>query len=125
LSGRLHYFHTHPILNYHYFIAADNVLDLNERTEAVLAVAGGKGARTYLLVVKYLDDVSADAAFRHFAQSIIPGARPDGSQEMPDKTWTAGGRRGAHVIIVFKSVSRETALASVGDVERLLETERR
>jgi hypothetical protein len=125
LPQRVHYFHTHPILNYHYFVAADNVLDLNEKTEAVLAVAGVKGAKSYLLIVKYPDDGSTSAAFRHFAGAIIPGASGDGSKQMTDKTWTAGRRQGSHVIIVFKSVSRESALASLGDVERLLEIKRK
>ena len=124
LPRQVHYFHTHPILNYHYFMAADNVLELNEKTEAVLAVAGAKGAKSYLLIVKYTDEGSASAAYRRFAGAIIPGARQDGSQQMTDKTWTAGRPHGPYVIIVFRSGSREKALASLGDVERRLEAKR-
>lgn len=124
LPRQVHYFHTHPILNYHYSMAAGNVLELDEKTEAVLAVAGPKGAKSYLLIVKYPDAGPASEAFHHFSGAVIPGASGDGTKEMPDKTWTASRRQGPFVIIVFKSISREAALASIGEVERRLEIER-
>jgi hypothetical protein len=124
LARQVHYFHTHPILNYHYYVTADNVLDLDRTTEAVLAAAGAKGSKSYLLIVKYSDAGLASAAFRRFSAAVMPGASGDGTAKMSDKTWTAGRALGPSVIIVFKSASREAALASIGEVERLQEIER-
>ena len=120
-EGRLQYFHTHPILNYHFFVSAENVLDLSPRTEAVLARAGAKGARSYLLVVHYPEDALALGASQSFGKAVMAGVPDDGARQMPDRTWTALRRRGAYVFIVFKAGTKEAALAAVEGVERLLE----
>ncbi len=119
-QGRLHYFHTHPILNYHFFVSAENVLDLSEKTEAVLARAGAKGARTYLLIVHYPEDALAFEAYQNFGKTIMGEIPDDGTCQMPDRTWTALRRRGAYVFIMFKAGTKEAALAALEGVESLL-----
>lgn len=121
LERRLHYFHTHPILNYHFFVSAENVLDLSEKTEAVLAQAGAKGARSYLLIVHYPEDALALGASQSFGEAIMGGVPDDGARQMPDRTWTALCRWGAYVFIVFKAGTKEAALAAVEGVESLLD----
>jgi hypothetical protein len=121
---RLHYFHTHPILNYHLFVAEENILELGERTEVVLARAGVKGARTYLLIAHYPEDALALGASQSFGKAIMGGAPDDGAQQMPDRTWTALRRRGAYVFIMFQAGTQEAALAAVEGVERLLDKTR-
>jgi len=118
---RLHYFHTHPILNYHFFVSTDNVLDLSEKTEAVLARAGAKGARSYLLIVHYPEGALAFGASQSFGKTIMGGVPDDGARQMPDRTWTALRRRGAYVFIMFKAGTKEAALAAVKGAEILLE----
>ena len=120
-EGRLHYFHTHPILNYHFFVSAENALDLSPRTEVVLARAGAKGARSYLLIAHYPEDALALRASQSFGKAIMGGVPDDGARQMPDGTWTALRRRGAYVFIVFRAGTKEAALAAVEGVERLLE----
>jgi hypothetical protein len=121
-QGRLHYFHTHPILNYHFFVAAENILRLGEKTEAVLSVAGPKGRRSYFVVVRYPDAARADEAFRSFAQFLMLGVAEPAARQAADGTWTAGGSRKAYVIIIFKAGSRETAWEAIAEAERRIDS---
>lgn len=120
-EGRLHFFHTHSILNYHFFVSTENVLDLSAKTDAVLARAGAKGLRSYFLIVRYPEGCLALEASQSFRKTIMAGAKDDEAYRASDGTWTALGRRGVCIFIAFKAVSKEAALASIGEAERLLE----
>jgi hypothetical protein len=62
------YFHLHHILNYHFYLVRENVLNLSAETDAVLGRYGD--GSTLLLIIDYGDEGAAREAlvsFRHFA----------------------------------------------------------
>ena len=62
------FFHLHQSLNYHYYLARENILNLSSATDAVLArYAPGS---TYLLLVRYPAAEDAASALASFEQQL-------------------------------------------------------
>lgn len=68
------YLHSPVILNRHYFVAAENVLNLDADVEAVLARMGERGRAGALLIVKYPSARAASEAFASFTAALPPGS---------------------------------------------------
>ncbi|HPW18418.1 MAG TPA: hypothetical protein PLP83_08560, partial [Candidatus Aminicenantes bacterium] len=78
------FLHTHPILNYHFFVADENILLLGRETGAVLAEYGEAGGRSRLLVVRHK---SARRAARAGPRSAAPTCRrPPGRRRSGPRT---------------------------------------
>ncbi|OGD19979.1 MAG: hypothetical protein A2W03_16030 [Candidatus Aminicenantes bacterium RBG_16_63_16] len=103
------YFHRHVILNYHYFVASDNILFLDGRTEAALAASGDGVRKTYLLIVRYPSDEDAERARQSFEKSYLHTDAVRGAVEIKRGKWSAAVSRRAHLFIVFDAATREEA----------------
>jgi hypothetical protein len=121
--GPIRYFHTHPILNYHLFVADENILLLGRETNAVLAEYGGRGARSHLLIVSYEDAGAAARAEGSFSRAYMPDAAGKGTVRTENGKWTASRVFGRHVAVVFDAASAEEASGRLGTVERRLKKE--
>lgn len=111
LESSVHYFHTSVLLNIHYFLADSNLLDLNSKTEAVLARYQQGGDKPYLLIVRYPRPGDAQAAFGQFSKAYLRET-PTGDAVFRklEKGQFAGSRREERVLLlVFEAGSRESA----------------
>lgn len=119
----VHYFHNHLILNYHFFVSQENILNLGQTTEAVLAKSGPKGQDGVLLLVRYPEANKAADAFNNFVKDYMPDAKIPGLVQTEDKKWTAAGQQGSFALIVFgagsKSDSKEWIRAAEEGVGNL------
>jgi hypothetical protein len=111
IEPSVHYFHTSVSLNIHYFLDDANLLELNSRTEAVLARYQEAGGKPYLLVVRYPRPGDAQAAFAQFSQVHFQKASTGNAVFHPlEKGQFAGGRREERtLLLVFEAPSRESA----------------
>jgi hypothetical protein len=101
-KDRACFFHSVINLNNRLYVAPENILNLDPRTDCVLAeYDAGPADPVRLLVVRYPDEGRARAAERSFAKSYRPGA---GS-----KTRTLAGRRANFLAIVFAAPSQDFA----------------
>jgi hypothetical protein len=73
------YLHSHVILNRHYFVHAENVLNLGPDVEAVLARLGGPGRGAALLIVRYPSEGAASEAWDRFRAAFPPGEAAAGA----------------------------------------------
>lgn len=112
LSERtIRYFHHHPILNHHYFISHENILNLGLKTNAVLATypLGGEKSKILLLLVQYPGLNEAQKAFNRFMKAYLPEA----SKSHPVKTetgrWTSARLHQNYLLVVFDAPSEEKA----------------
>jgi hypothetical protein len=116
IESSVHYFHTPVSLNVHYFLDDSNLLNLNSRTQAILARYQQGSDKPYLLIVRYPRPGDAKAAFDQFSKVYLRES-PTGNAVFRklEKGQFAGGRReeGA-LLLVFEGGSRESA-------EKLLE----
>jgi hypothetical protein len=104
------YFHQASSLNYHYFVADQNILNLSKRTEAVIArhaVRGGKPC--VLLLVRYPDAAAARGALRKFVAAYMPEAGSKGIARTENGKWTAARCEGRVVVAVFDSPTERGA----------------
>jgi len=108
--GKTAYFHNHVHLSNRYFVSAENILDLDERTECLFAeygIAGGDSAR--LLVVRYPSPERARAAAESFRRSFLPQADADGTALTAAKKWSTVKTRENVLAAVFEAASKEYA----------------
>ncbi len=101
------YFHLHSTLNYHYFVARENLLQMSPDTRAVMArFAPGT---TFLLCVEYPNEEDARAGYRGFMEGYLPEAEGFRPIQTEDSKWTAAKGQGRYVLTVFDAESEEQA----------------
>jgi hypothetical protein len=104
------YFHQASSLNYHYFVADQNILNLSKRTEAVIARYAVKGGKPcILLLVRYPDAAAARGARRKFVAAYMPEAGSKGITRTENGRWTAARCEGRVVVAVFDSPAERGA----------------
>lgn len=116
-SGRVRYVHDPQILNYHFFLARENLLGLGPGVEAAIATTGEKDERRTLLLVRYPGPDAAAAAERSFLQGYVPETmspetareRAAGRVRLPQGRWAAAARSGAILGLVFGAASAAEA----------------
>jgi hypothetical protein len=111
IQSSIHYFHTSVSLNVHYFLDVSNLLNLNSKTEAILAHYQQGSGKPYLLIVRYPKPGEAEAAFEQFSMAYLREA-PTGNAVFYklEKGQFAGGRRKERtLLLVFEAGSRESA----------------
>lgn len=108
-EGLIRYFHTHFVLNYHFFVSTENILRLGAETEAVLAPYGGRGGRSRLLIVRYPNGPLAREARESFVSAYMPDSREPGIVKTGDQKWTAVRRWNEIVAVVFGAPDRAAA----------------
>ena len=101
------FFHTHQSLNYHYYLVRENILDLNQETDAVLARY--QPGPSYLLVIDYGDEGAANGALAAFREQYVPGAGVNGTVETGDGTFLSSSQQNRFVVVVLDAPSMAAA----------------
>jgi hypothetical protein len=115
-ARKVRFFHGHALLNYHYFVAAENILLLGRETDAVLAPYGDKGGRSTLFVGAYRDGVAAAQAKESFRRAYLPDAADGGVVRTENGKWTAVRALGRFVAVVFDAASEAEAASRLDAV---------
>lgn len=105
----IRYFHRKDSLNYHYFIAVENILLLNDDTDAVLAEYETGEKTMTLLLVNYGKTSLAEKAFTSFVKTYMPDSEESGIVQVEDGSWTAAKRHNTYIILVFEVPTRKLA----------------
>jgi hypothetical protein len=105
----IRYFHSHILLNQRFFIANQNILNLNPKTEAVLGQYAHGQQKVHLLVIRYSEENEASAALEKFKRAYMPEVGQNGAIQTEDKKWTAVELRKSFILIVFGALSRADA----------------
>jgi hypothetical protein len=113
----IRYFHHYIWLNSHYYVADENILHIDETTEAVLAKYRDRGKRWYLLVVEYPSDGEALLARNDFVKHYLPGAGNELAAEIGDSTWAGCRGTGNVVAVVFAAPSKQVAMDTLKRVQ--------
>jgi hypothetical protein len=111
IQSSIHYFHTSVSLSVHYFLDVSNLLNLNLRTEAILAHYQQSSDKPHLLIVRYPKMGDAKAAFEQFSMVYLRET-PRGKAVFHklEKGQFAGGRcKERTLLLVFEAGSRESA----------------
>jgi hypothetical protein len=95
------YLKSHVLLNQRFFIAHQNILNLNRKTEAVLAQYLKDGQRTHLLLIRYPNMKEAEEAYQSFMKVYLPDAVGKDRSKTEDRKWTFARQRKEFILIVF------------------------
>ena len=102
LKDRISFFHSNVNLNNRFFIASDNILNLDRSTDCVFAEYEEKGQEpVILMIVRYPDKAAADKANASFRLGYMPEAKDTGLAEMENRLWTMVKQKENIVAIIF------------------------
>ncbi|NIM82669.1 MAG: hypothetical protein GTO20_28125 [Candidatus Aminicenantes bacterium] len=108
----IRYFHTVLLLDKHYYIADENILNLSAKTHCVLAeyqYPGNNQEPTYLLLIQYETKDQAQKSYENFIKIYMPEARETGLAQMENKEWTMAKIDKNMVKIVFEAPDKNRA----------------
>jgi hypothetical protein len=101
------FFHLHQSLNYHYYVARDNLLNLSAETDAVLARY--EPGATYLLIVRYETERAAVRALSSFSQQYLPDAGGFETVETENGKFVSHRSQDRFVVVVLDADSESAA----------------
>ncbi len=117
LKKSVRYFHNHSILNFHFFVAEENILLLDQQTAAALGTYGENDEQHYLLLIRYPEIKKARLARKTFTEAYMPEALEYGLVQTEDLKWTAARVKKDFFIIIFNAPSESYAKEMIEKVE--------
>jgi len=116
----LHYFHNHYCLNKYYFLADENVLNLDKHTEGILARFGESTDSSFVIVIiRYTSTVGSQKALRKFLSVYLPNADSEGMAQTENSKWAFARVIDNLIIAVLDSQSKEEIKNLLKDIEKL------
>ena len=105
----IRYLHHPTILNYHFYLSDENILNLTPETKAVLAnyQTGKETAR--LLLISYPDKIRAKKSRDLFFKHYLSDADKTGMAVLEDGKWAGASLKNSLLIIVLEAGSRQLA----------------
>ena len=107
----IHYFHTQICLNSYYFFATENLLQLNEQTEAVMADYRFDSQSARILIVRYPSTLAAAKARARFREVYLKGLtispEPLQTAQIENGEWVGLRLDGKYLIVAFQSRVRD------------------
>jgi len=119
VPASIRYFHHHTWQNSHFFISSENILHIDNHTEAVLARYKEEDSTYLVMAILYPEITKARAAHRSFLEKYLPGAGGD-IKKRDDGRWTGCRLQEKLLIVVFNAASPEKidhVFANVGKVK--------
>jgi len=112
------YLHHPVVLNYHFYLSDENILDIGPRTGVVLATyrRGKDGA--WLLLVWYPDAEKGVLALKSFLKHYLPDADAKGVALLENGKWTAVSLKDKILSVVLEADSRQLAESLLKEVRK-------
>ena len=113
VAASVRYFRHYIWLNSHVFISDDNILQMADNCEGVLARYQAGAVSWILLVVRYPDAASAEKAHASFAAAYLPGATA-GVARRPDGKWAGSALQKERIVAVLDAPDEKTVTQALG-----------
>ena len=115
----IRYLHNHIVLNYHFYLSNENILNLGPHTDAALAEyqRGEEFAR--LLLVRYPNETQCAKAHASLLRHYLPEADTKGMALLENGKWSGAAVKGGLLAVIFDAHSRGLAQ---GLLEEIMET---
>jgi hypothetical protein len=106
------------LLNQRFFVATENILQLNEKTMMILAQYTRQQKKCHLLLLQYPSEKEAVSAVKSFQKTYMPEAGEKERVRTEDKKWTAVRHYKNFVAIVFGAPAEADALELIQTTEK-------
>ena len=120
LKETIRYFHHYIWLNSYHFVSNENILHIQDDTDAVLAKYAVPGGRSLLLLIRYPDRPRALRAYDDFVAAYLPALSERVVAANESGKWVGCQLYKEYLIIVLESPHRETALDLLSRVRKQL-----
>jgi hypothetical protein len=120
----IRYLKSHVLLNQRFFINHQNILNLNPKTEAILAQYLRDKQKTQLLLIRYPNLKEAGDAYQNFMKAYLSDAQGKDRLKTEDGKWTIAQQKNEFVIIVFGAPKEAEGEALLKATEKKLHGER-
>ena len=107
-AGSVRFVHLHSSVNYYYYLAESNILDLDRHTNVVMGAYDTTG--THLVLIEYPQAERALAARRSFAEHYAPELLDAPAAQLESGRWVAAAQSERFVAIALDAVSEAYAL---------------
>lgn len=104
----IRYFRHYIWLNSHLFISNENILNVDQQTECVLAQYGQEKNKCVLLIIKYPNREDASSAAEKFIKNYNPKLKSASTLQTDDKKWIGIESIDNFFVAVFDSEKEET-----------------
>jgi hypothetical protein len=111
------YFHHYIWINAYYFISTENILNITDSTDAVLAKYGDKNARSYMLIVQYKSDKEAYVALKNFMAEFFDNDMNKRFEQIEDDTWVGTEKIENTLVCLFNLTSKDVGIELIDNVE--------
>ena len=118
--GSVKFFHDHVVLNRHYYLSGENILNLGRHTDGALAFYERNEDSALLLLLEYPDREKAGNAHRAFLRHYLPEADASGAALLENKKWCAIKLQDKWLAIVLESTDRKLANALLQEARATL-----
>jgi hypothetical protein len=106
----IRYLHNHNVLNYHFYLSDENILNLEPHTDVVLAQYKRDEEFAKLLLVMYPNVEKATKALTSFLRHYLPEADSTAVVLLENGKWCAAVVKGELLAIVLEADGRELAV---------------
>lgn len=111
------FFHDQNILNSHYFLSYENILNLGKDTKCG---AGKSSKGEFISIVSYPDEIKSRAAYRKFLSSFMPGSMT-GFEKMENGKWSGIGNFKEFLVLVFDSQTLDECKEKIEKIKEKIE----
>jgi hypothetical protein len=115
-TKKIRFLHSYIVLNYHYFVADENILNLNQETDVVLAEYDYDESKSHLLLIQYPSPQQAEKASNSFIAHYLPEAAKEPTVQLEDGKWTATKLKNDKLIIIFDVPTKTIAEKIINEV---------
>jgi hypothetical protein len=109
-ESSIRYFRNYIWMNTHLFIADENILGIDNDTEAVVATYGGSPHHQVLLLIEYPNNERASQAEKNFKQVYLPDLNAGEALLLEDDTWAAIRRIGSISGVVLNALQKDSMI---------------
>ena len=108
-SDTIRYLHDPVVLNYHYYLSDENLLDISKDTDIALASYQRNREAALYLLIKYPDPETANRSLTRFLKHYLPDADQTGLALLENGKWAAVRLKENLLAIVLEADSRDFA----------------
>ena len=101
------FFHLHQSLNYHYYLARENLLGLEPATDVVMARY--RPGSPYVVIVRHVNETEATGALFAFRQGYVPHDARSQTARTETGKYVSSRQHSRFVIVVLDAVSEDQA----------------
>ena len=117
-SENIRYLRNPILLNYHYYISDENILQISDNTDVALATYRIDEQNAVMMLVEYPESSNAAESRERFLKFYLPDADPSGKALLENGKWAAVKGHRQLLAVVLEADSRELAVHLLQKVQR-------